>query len=172
MAAISGRLIQKIARQEIVSISAPPPAGPSTVAIPVQAVQVPTAFPARRALEGRGDDRERPRHQERAGDPLQSPGPDQESGARSDRAERRRHAESRQPDHVDPTPPELVAQRAADEEQRDERERVGLDDPLLAGEAGVEVAGNRGQRDVDHRRVEKDHRRAENRRDQCQQLLT
>ena len=45
MTAISGRLIQKIARQESASISAPPPAGPITVAIPVQAVQVPTALP-------------------------------------------------------------------------------------------------------------------------------
>ncbi len=43
--AISGRLTQKIARQEIAWTSAPPPAGPSTVAIPVHAVQVPTAFP-------------------------------------------------------------------------------------------------------------------------------
>ena len=43
--AISGRLTQKIARQESASTSAPPPAGPSTVAIPVQAVQVPTALP-------------------------------------------------------------------------------------------------------------------------------
>ena len=42
---ISGTLTRKIARQEIASISAPPPAGPITVAIPVQAVQVPTAFP-------------------------------------------------------------------------------------------------------------------------------
>ena len=45
MTAISGRLTQKIARQESASIRAPPPAGPSTVAIPVQAVQVPTALP-------------------------------------------------------------------------------------------------------------------------------
>ena len=45
VAAINGRLIQKIARQESSPIRAPPPAGPSTVAIPVQAVQVPTALP-------------------------------------------------------------------------------------------------------------------------------
>ncbi len=45
VAAISGRLTQKIARHEVRPISAPPPAGPSTVAIPVQAVQVPTALP-------------------------------------------------------------------------------------------------------------------------------
>ena len=42
---ISGTFTQKIARQEIASTSAPPPAGPITVAIPVQAVQVPTARP-------------------------------------------------------------------------------------------------------------------------------
>ncbi len=41
----SGMLTQKIARHEIASTSAPPPAGPTTVAIPVQAVQVPTALP-------------------------------------------------------------------------------------------------------------------------------
>src|SRR5262245_2932147 len=40
-----GTLTQKIARQETASTSAPPPAGPITVAIPVQAVQVPTALP-------------------------------------------------------------------------------------------------------------------------------
>ncbi len=45
VAAISGRLTQKIARQEVSPIRAPPPAGPITVAIPVQAVQVPTALP-------------------------------------------------------------------------------------------------------------------------------
>ena len=45
MATISGMLTQKIARQEARPIRAPPPAGPSTVAIPVHAVQVPTALP-------------------------------------------------------------------------------------------------------------------------------
>jgi hypothetical protein len=38
-------LTQKIARHDSASMSAPPPAGPSTVAIPVQAVHVPTALP-------------------------------------------------------------------------------------------------------------------------------
>lgn len=42
---ISGTLIQKIARQESASTSAPPPAGPITVAIPLHAVQVPIALP-------------------------------------------------------------------------------------------------------------------------------
>ena len=42
---ISGTLTRKMARQENASTSAPPPAGPITVAMPVQAVQVPTARP-------------------------------------------------------------------------------------------------------------------------------
>ncbi len=41
----SGRLTAKIARQEIESTISPPPAGPITVAIPVHAVQMPTALP-------------------------------------------------------------------------------------------------------------------------------
>ncbi len=45
VAAITGMLTQKIARQESASTRKPPPAGPITVAIPVQAVQVPTAWP-------------------------------------------------------------------------------------------------------------------------------
>ncbi len=44
-------------------------------------------------------------------------------------------AEADEPDDVDPPPPELVAERAADQQQRDERQRIGLDHPLLAGEA-------------------------------------
>ncbi len=42
---MSGTLTRKIALQENASISTPPPAGPITVAMPVQAVQVPTARP-------------------------------------------------------------------------------------------------------------------------------
>ena len=38
-------------------------------------------------------------------------------------------------------------------------ERVGVDDPLQAREAGVEVGGDRRQRGVDHRDVEHQHRR-------------
>ena len=48
---------------------------------------------------------------------------------------------------------------------------VGLDHPLLPGEAGVEVVADRRQRDVDHGRVEEDDGRAEDRRDQGQALL-
>ena len=37
----------------------------------------------------------------------------------------------------DPPPAELVAERAADQQQRDQPKQVGLDDPLLVRQAGV-----------------------------------
>ena len=43
---------------------------------------------------------------------------------------------------------EDVAEPAADDEQRGEREAVAGDDPLQARERGVEVAQDRGDRDV------------------------
>ena len=137
---ISGTLTQKIARQESASTSAPPPAGPNTVAIPVQAVQVPIALPALGALEGGGDDRQRAGDEQRSGHPLEGAGGDQEARPTARRAE----AIEVTPKPISPTtnirlPPELVAERAADQEQRDHRQQVGLDDPLLIGEAGVEV---------------------------------
>jgi len=37
---------------------------------------------------------------------------------------------------------------------RGQRQQIGLDDPLLAGQATPEVVAQRGQRDVDHGRVQ------------------
>ena len=67
-------------------------------------------------------------------------------------------------------PPQQVAERAADEQQRPERQQVGLDDPLLRREPGVEVVADRGQRDVDHGAVEEHDGGAEHARDQRQAL--
>ena len=96
MAAISGRLTQKIARQESRPIRAPPPAGPSTVAIPVQAVQVPTALPRSAPSKVAATIASEPGHQQRPGDPLQGAGADQElvRWARARRAPRWRRRRS------------------------------------------------------------------------------
>ena len=170
--AISGMLIQKIARQESASTRAPPPAGPITTAIPVQAVQAPTAWPRAAPSKAGGDERQRARHEQRPGDPLQGAGADQELGRGRDRAQHRGQAEAEQAEDEDPPPPELVAERAADEQQRDQCQHVGLDHPLLAGQPRVEIVRDRRQRHVDHGRVEEDHSRPQNRRDQRQSLRT
>ena len=171
VAAISGRLTQKIARQEMSPISAPPPAGPSTVAIPVQAVQVPTALPRASPSKVAATIASEPGTSSAPAIPCRARAPIRNSTVGRDRAERRGGAEGDQPDDEHPPPAELVAERAADQEQRDQRQHVGLDDPLLAGEAGVEVVADRRQGDVDDGRVEEDDRRAEDRRDQGQALL-
>ena len=55
--------------------------------------------------------------------------------------------------------PEPVAERAGGEQEGGEGQRVGVDDPLQAREAGVEVALDVGQGDVDDRDVEQQHER-------------
>ena len=47
-----------------------------------------------------------------------------------------------------------VAERAADQDQRAEREQVGVGDPLLTGEPAAEVGADGRQRDVHGGRVE------------------
>ena len=64
-------------------------------------------------------------------------------------------------------PAELIGHRARDEDERAEREQVAVDDPLLQGQPAAEFAADRGQREVDHRAVEKGDERGQHRdRDQ------
>ena len=62
-------------------------------------------------------------------------------------------------DHEHEPPADTVGERAAREQQRGERERVGVDHPLQVAEVGAEVALDRGQRDVHDRDVEQQHER-------------
>ena len=64
----------------------------------------------------------------------------------------------RKTDREEPATTEAVGQRAGRQHDGGERERVGVDDPLEAGEAGVEVGGDVGQRGVHDRDVEHEHR--------------
>ena len=87
---------------------------------------------------------------------------------RADDADRRRSPPT--PMREDPPLAVEVAERAADEDQRAEREQVGVGDPLLAGEAAAEVALDGRQRDVDHGRVEPRDERAQDRGQERQAL--
>ena len=62
------------------------------------------------------------------------------------------------PMQEDPLAAVLVAQRAGEQQQPGQRQRVGGDHPLQGGQAGVKVAADGGQRDADHRRVDRGHR--------------
>ena len=72
----------------------------------------------------------------------------------------------RDADEKDALAPELIAQRSADENQRAEKQRVGLDHPLDVGDRRVKIGLERGQRDVDDRRIDERHARPEDRGDQ------
>ena len=78
----------------------------------------------------------------------------QSSDATSERAD---------PDGEHSAAAEPIAERAPEEEQRGQRHEVRVEHPLEVGEVRVEVAGHRGQGDVDDRAVEKRHARAEDR---------
>ena len=133
--------------------------------MPVHAVHDPIAAP--RSSPGktavmRASER---RHEQRAGDALQRARRDQQLGARRERAQHRRQRRSpparsmkiRCRPSRSPSEPPTSSSDA-------ERQQVGLDDPLLRGEAGVEVLADRRQRDVDDRAVEEDDADAEDAR--------
>ena len=159
-----GRLIRKIARQEIAPISQPPSSGPSAVGDAAEARPGadrpgPVAGP-----EAGLDDRQAAGGQQRAADPLQQPRADQQLDARRDRAEQRGDGEEADAEDEDAPPPVAVAERAAEQDQRGEGQQVAVEDPLQGAGAGVEVAADVRQRDVDHGAVEERHPRAERRR--------
>ncbi len=172
VAAISGRLTQKIARQESARPAPRPRPVRATVAIPVQAVQVPTALPRSAPSKVAATIASEPGTSSAPAIPCRARAAIRNStvGAIAQSAEA--GAEGDQADDEHPPPAELIAERAADQKQRDQGEHVGLDDPLLSGKARVEPVGDRRQGDVDHGRVEEDDGRAEDRRDQGQALPT
>ena len=86
-------------------------------------------------------------------------------------AQTQRHdAEAGDADREDPPLAEEVAERPADEDERPEREQVGVRDPLLAGQPAAEVLLDRRQRDVDHGRVQPGDERAHDRGHQREAL--
>ena len=128
----------------------------------------------RAALAGRerGDDeRERARGEQRAERALQRAAGDQQLDARRDGAQHRDDAEAGDAEREDAPLAEDVAERAADQDQRAERQQVGVRDPLLPGQPAAEIVANRGQRDVDRRGVQPGDERAHDRREQRELLV-
>ena len=121
----------------------------------------PDRRPALPRREGGGDDRERGRVHQRRAHSLDDARSDQEVRAGREAAGERGEGEDGEADDEDPPPAEHVGELAARQHQDGERERVAVHDPLELGEADVQVALDRGQRDVHDRVVEHDHEQAE-----------
>src|SRR2546421_698005 len=100
-----------------------------------------------RLLDEPGHPQAQPRDaEERARDALWAAEDDARRLVRGGRAEHGRAGEARHADAEDAQLAVDVAERAADEDERAEREQVGVDDPLLRGEPASEVALDRLQR--------------------------
>ena len=159
----SGTLIQKMPRQPTVSTSQPPTSGPIAVVTPGRPDHTPIALPRSSAandaemiarLPGVSSAARRPAARGRRPAPRSSARAAHSTDATANHDDARDEDRGAQP----------VAQRAADEDQRGERERVGVDDPLRPGDTGVEVAVDRRQGEPDDRAVEERHARAEDHR--------
>ncbi len=121
--------------------------------------------------ERRRDDRERRGVHERPAEPLHDARADQEAAVRRETAREARSREDREPEHEDQTTPDEVGELAAGEHEGGEGERIPGDDPLELGEAHVQRAPHRGQRDVHDRVVEHDHEEPDRHRGERPPLL-
>ena len=111
--------------------------------------------------EGRLQDGQAARGQQRPADALQGARRDQHPHVRGQAAEQRGEGEPHGADHEHPAPPVAVAERPAEQQQAGQRQRVGVHHPLQAGHPGVEVPPDGRDRDADHGRVQGGHARAE-----------
>src|SRR5581483_7536388 len=114
----------------------------------------------------RTDEREAPRDEKCRADALERTNTDEDCAvwreAASDRSEREENHAGRE--HA--SSPESIAERAADEDERRQEERVALDDPLDDGHGRAELALHHRKSDVHDGRVEKCHARTEHRDDE------
>ena len=146
--AASGRLIRKTARQ-VHSTSHPPKNGPTAPATPPNPDQAPTAA----ARSGPWNDAEisarLPGVSSAPPTPCNARAAMRTGDVRGQPAGERRQREPRHPDEEDPPTAEVVAQRPAEQDERRQRQRVGVDRPLQIAEARVELGADARQRDVD-----------------------
>ena len=132
--------MKKISRHDTASISQPPTKGPIALATPASPDHAPIARPRSSGMERRRDDREAPGDEERAGRALQRARGDERAGVRRDAAQQRRDDEAGEPADEDAASSEDVAEVAAEQEQRAERDEVAVERPLQAGDRQPESA--------------------------------
>jgi hypothetical protein len=104
-----------------------------------------------------GVNRQRTGGEQRAADALQRPRADEHADVGGQAAQRRGQREPDHPDHEHAAPAEPVAERAAEQDQPGQGERVGGDRPLQAGQGGVQALADGGQGHVDHGAVQHRH---------------
>ena len=125
-----------------------------------------------RAFTGVGEDAGQQgqgrRHDERGTGAHDRPRDHELTDATGERRGGRRDPEDGEPEQQGAPPSEAVAERAREEQQTGEHERVRVDHPLELADVGFEVAYERRQRDVDDRVVDHDDQEADAQHDECE----
>ena len=162
----SGTLMRNTHRHENASINQPPTNGPTALATPASPAHAPIARPRSTSwnaepmiarLPGTSSAPAAPWNARAIASTVAS-----DASAHATDASGERH----EPGEEDPAAAEAVAERAAEEQERGERDEVRVERPLQTGDVGLQVAADRGQRDVHDRAVEeRDARPEHGRRD-------
>ena len=153
-----GTLTKKIHSHDSVSVRMPPSSRPNARAAGGdRAPDAERLRPVRALLERGRDDRQRGGGDERRAQALQAAGDDQHPARGRQPVQQRREREHDHAGQEDPLAPDQVAGAPAEQQEAAEHQRVAVDHPLQVGGREAEVALDRGQRDVDDRRVEDDH---------------
>jgi len=124
------------------------------------------------APERLGQQRQRHSEHDRPADALQRPGELEHESAARQAAHQRRGGEYDQADDVEQAPSVHVGQAAGRQQEGGQAQRVGVHDPLQAGEARVQRTLDVRQRDVHDRDVQQQHEGAEAYGDQRPPLVT
>jgi hypothetical protein len=96
---------------------------------------------------------------------------DQHADRRRQRAKQRGRAETTHPERKNSALTEDISKRSTEQDQRTERQQVGVGDPLLACEAAAEASLDRRKRNAHHAGVEVRNGGTKDRRDQRQSLV-
>ena len=117
--------------------------------------------PAVASTIGVTQQRKRGREHHRAADPLHPAREVEHQRRLRDPAQQRSRRENHQPDREYPPSPEQVCERTGSQQQRCERERVGVNNPLQVCEARPQPGLDLRQRDIHDRDVEQQHERSD-----------
>ena len=162
----SGTFRKNTARQLTCSISQPPLTGPIAVVIALNPDQVPIARPRSASSNVALMIARLPGTRNAAPIPCSARPTMSIAGEVARPQSDRRGREEHDAEQEHALAAELIAHRSADQDQRAQEQRVGFDHPLHVGDRRVEVGLERGQRDVDDRRVDERHARPEDGRDE------
>ena len=163
-------LTPKMKRQETVSRISPPASGPITVEIPDHAVHVPIALPRSRSEKVAVMIPSVAGTSSAPVTPCSPRARISSVAVGAGGAQQRGDAEPHDPEREHALAPVDVPERAADQQQRAQREQVGVDDPLLVGEPDPEIGADLRQRHLDDGAVHEDDDGAEDARDQREAL--